>query len=221
MTKHGFGYKNVFNKELISNWETSQEKIKFPDDKNWKQYVEDTRLEISCGEAPYLVSRYDSVTGKLIPIKDRVGLLDRKIRIVNENVENKEEWLIWTKKSFQNVYGYDWQGDNVLLARENLLYTLIDYYEERFNEKIDEHILIEFAEIISWNIWQMDGLKFVIPNSCHNEDEIQYSLFKDAPKGKKCIGCAKNIKDKHNGKKCLIMDWKKNKKIKYVSLIGG
>ena len=65
----------------------------------------------------------------------------------------------------------------------------------------------------------MDGLKFVIPNSCYNEEDLQMSLFKY--KTKKCIGCEKNIVNKHNGKKCIIMDWKKNKKIKYVSLIGG
>lgn len=47
------------------------------------------RLEISCGEAPYLVSRYDSVTGKTIKIKNRIGLLDRKLRIVSENIEEE------------------------------------------------------------------------------------------------------------------------------------
>ena len=37
----------------------------------------------------------------------------------------------------------------------------------------------------------------------------------------KCPGCEKGNNLKHNGKQCKIMDWKKNKKIKYVSLIGG
>ena len=24
------------------------------------------------------------------------------------------------------------------------------------------------ANIIAWNIWQMDGMKYVVPNSCHD-----------------------------------------------------
>jgi hypothetical protein len=39
-------------------------------------------MEISCGEAPYLVSRYDTVSGNIISVDDRIGLLDRKLRVV-------------------------------------------------------------------------------------------------------------------------------------------
>ena len=39
-------------------WETTTDPIIFPDGKSWKDYVRDTRLEITCGEAPYIVSRY-------------------------------------------------------------------------------------------------------------------------------------------------------------------
>ena len=216
-----FGYKDVFNKQINDGWETIYEKVKFPPNRDWKEYIEDTRLEVSCGEAPYIVSRYDTVTGRVIPIKDRIGLLDRKLRIVTENTETKEEWLEWVEKAYKNVYGYDWQGDNVLIARENLLFTLVDYYRDRFKEDIDKATLIIFAEIISWNIWQMDGLKFVIPNSCKNQTIEQMSLFGKVVKGIKCPGCEKGNKLKHNGKQCKIMDWKKNKKVKYVSLIGG
>ena len=216
-----FGYKDVFNKQINDGWETIYEKVKFPPNRDWKEYIEDTRLEVSCGEAPYIVSRYDTVTGRIIPIKDRIGLLDRKLRIITENTETKEEWLEWVEKAYKNVYGYDWQGDNVLIARENLLFTLVDYYRDKFKEDIDKATLIIFAEIISWNIWQMDGLKFVIPNSCKNQTIEQMSLFGKVVKGIKCPGCEKENNLKHNGKQCRIMDWKKNKKVKYVSLIGG
>lgn len=216
-----FGYKDVFNKQINYGWKTIHEKVKFPPNRDWKEYIEDTRLEVSCGEAPYIVSRYDTVTGRIIPIKDRIGLLDRKLRIVTENTETREEWLEWVEKAYKNVYGYDWQGDNVLIARENLLFTLVDYYRNRFKEDIDKATLIRFAEIISWNIWQMDGLKCIIPNSCKNQTIEQLSLFGKVVKGIKCPGCEKGNNLKHNGKQCKIMDWKKNKKVKYVSLIGG
>ena len=85
------------------------------------------RLEITCGEAPYLVSRYDTTTGDLIPVYERIGLFDRKMRIVNENCENDEEWLRWAQRAIQSIFGYEFHGDIVLIARENLLY---DYAAE-------------------------------------------------------------------------------------------
>ena len=33
-------------------------------------------LELTCGEAPFLVSRYDATTGEPIAISERVGMLD-------------------------------------------------------------------------------------------------------------------------------------------------
>ena len=95
-----FNRKNVFNEENGEQWETKTNKIKFPKGKTWQDYVLDTRLEITCGEAPYLVSRYDTVTGDPIKINDRIGLLDRKLKIVSENVDNQIDWLYWAKKIF-------------------------------------------------------------------------------------------------------------------------
>ena len=125
-----FGRENVFNVEQEKAWTATQEKIAFPtsDGKTWQDYVKSVRLEITCGEAPYVVSRYDTVTGEIIPLKNRIGLLDRKLRVVNENASSDDEWLNWTTWAFKSVYAFDWQGDNVLLARENLLFSFIDYY---------------------------------------------------------------------------------------------
>lgn len=176
---------NIFNKEIEKGWKTTKQKIQFLNKKTWQDYVMSTRLEITCGEAPYLTSRYDTVTGKYIEPKDRIGLLDRKLRIISENIENKDEWINWAKKAVQNIYGYDWQGDNVLLARENILYAVIEYYEYIYNNVLSTNMLKDFAEIISWNIWQMDGLKYVIPNSCKDEDtSAQLKLFEIGNKKK-------------------------------------
>ena len=179
------------------------------------------RLEISCGEAPYLVSRYDAVSGKVIAVKNRIGLLDRKLRVVSENTENERDWYTWAKKAIQSVYGYDWQGDNVLLARENLLFTFIGFYESRFGVYPIKEYLREIAGILAWNIWQMDGLKFVIPNSCHNETVVEHLIWGEEKHEEYCEGCRKNNRNKHNGIYCYIMDWEKNKKVKFDSLVGG
>lgn len=83
----------------------------------------------------------------------------------------------WVIKAFQSVYGFEWQGDSLLIARENLLFSFIDYYTNRFSVYPIKESLIEIAKILAWNLWQMDGLKGVIPNSCHPVKEGQLSLF--------------------------------------------
>ncbi len=218
-----FGRKNVFNTPSGESWIPTKEKIVFDNPKkDWKSYVLARRLEITCGEAPYLVSRYDTTTGKLIPVYERIGLFDRKMRIVNENCSDDNEWLLWAKKAVQCVYGYEFQGDSVLIARENLLYAYIDYYKERFKKEPDIELLKELSNIISWNIWQMDGLKGVVPYSCHDvEEDSQISMFGDR-KVLPCPGCAKNDMFSHNGIYCRIYDWIGVKKsIPYISLFEG
>ena len=218
-----FGRNGVFNTEIGICWISSKEKIKFPSDKTWKDYVLSNRLEISCGEAPYLVSRYDTTTGKFIELKNRIGMLDRKIRIVSENTELDEDWLVWVKKAFQSTYGFEWQGDNLLLARENLILTFIDYYMDRFSGKKPEiSLLLEIAEIVSWNLWQMDGIKFVVPESCHDNTIPGTDLFGNVDSiVEPCDGCKSGKIDKHNGIQCLIKDWKENKVISALSLLMG
>lgn len=212
-----FGQKNVFNTEKGTTWISKKTKIKFKD-KTWQDYVKDLRLEVSCGEAPYLVSRYDTVTGDVIDTKDRIGMLDRKLRVINENVNEPSEWFEWVKTAYKCTYGFEWQGDSVLIARENLLYTFADNYLYKFNELPNEDLLIEIAKIISWNIFQMDGVKFVIPNSCKTDCISQLTLFGDEVKEVECYGCKKNNHNRHNGIYAKIMNWETNKKIKFISL---
>lgn len=215
-----FNGKSTFNKVNDKGWSLIKDKIDFSvlEDKTWKDYVEDTRLEITCGEAPYITSRYDSVSGEYIDVEVRIGLLDRKLRIITENTNTKEEWLNWAKKALENIYGFEFQGDNLLIARENVLLTVIEHYQNKYHDMIDTELLCEFAEIISWNLWQMDGLKYVIPFSCHNEDIVDNTLFGENIIKQECEGCKKNAVAKHNGIYCKIKDWKKGRIVRYVDL---
>lgn len=201
--------------------------ISFPDKTNWREYICENKLEITCGEAPFIVSRYNPTahTRKLIKLENRVGFLDNKLKVVSYFCNKKEDWLNWAKKAFKASYGYEWQGDNVLLARENMLYTLIDYYKDKFNRRPPLSIQEEFAEIISWNIFQMDGLRYVIPMSCHHETKVingELGLFWKTPdkiEENECEGCKFNRPTKHNGKYVKIMDWDINKPTTFVKLI--
>ena len=195
---------------------------------NWQEYVALLKLEITCGEAPFIVSRYDPISDKqvLLPIKDRVGFLDYKLRAVSKYCTTQEEWVKWTKIAFQSSYGYEWQGDSLLIARENLLYTFIDYYQAQFNETPSVELQKEIAEIIVWNIFQMDGLKCVIPMSCKTETVIiegQETLFgkeEDKIVVKPCEGCENQTAKNHNGTYVKIMNWRENKIIRFVDIVN-
>ena len=219
-----FGRENVFNTEVDNHdgshsWIPSDGKITFPEGKTWRDYVNENRLEIACGEAPYLVSRYDTVTGKPIPIESRIGLLDRKLRVVGENTETTGEWLKSVQSAYMSIYGYEWQGDNLVLAREALLYTFIDYYKAKFGGEPQLKSLLYIAYIISWNIWQMDGLKGVVPGSCRHVRQTVQNLFDTNEIVQECEGCQKDNMHKHNGVYCKIKDWKEDKVLTFVSLI--
>lgn len=212
---------NVFNIPKETNWISTTEKIIFDNpQKSWKAYVDAKRLEITCGEAPYLVSRYDTTTGDLIPLSNRIGLFDRKMRIVDENCNENDEWVKWSLRALRSVFGYEFQGDNILIARENLFYDYIDYYKNRFNTEPHINLLKTVVNIIAWNIWQMDGLKYVVPYSCHdikaeNDSMALFNFFyegKQKEKLTRCPGCEKNNIFMHNGIYCRIFDWTNLKK---------
>ncbi len=159
--------------------------------KDWIEYINKTCLEVTCGEAPFLTSRYDTTTGQMIAVPDRIGLLDRKLNVITEEhfknpkIWDYSLWLNYAMNAYMSTYGYEWQGDNLLLARCNLFLTLMKNFRSLFGNEIENHrmspVLIDaIADVISWNIWQMDGLKKTVPGT-------------DIP--------------------CKIKDWKANKEI--------
>lgn len=211
-----FGYKDVFNITKDESWVTKKDIIKFPKEKTWKQYIDSKRLEITCGEAPYIVSRYDTTTGNIIPIKNRIGILDRKLRIVNENTSSETDWMKWTIRAFQSVYGYEFQGDNLLIARINLLMTFVDYMQDKWNRSPNETELKKITNIITWNIWQMDGLTGTIPFIKQKEEIYQITITDFINNSQNKIQ-----KEKTESIPCKIYDWRGNKSIIFNSLKRG
>lgn len=206
-----FGRTDVFNKENDDHtWTITEGKIEFPKQKKWQHYVDSRRLEITCGEAPYLVSRYDVSTGTLItPPILRIGILDRKLRIVNENTDTYEDWLKWTIRAFEACYGYEYQGDNVLISRINLLLTFLDYYEERWKEQPNTKLLEQIANKIAWNIWQMDGLKDTVPLGKPYEEYRQLTLFD-------MFGLEDTNQDEIEAVPCRIFNWRSKFSLKFM-----
>ena len=64
-------------------------------------------------------------------------------------------------------------------------------------------ILNEVADIISWNIWQMDGLTFKFPFA----KEAQDSLFNFSSDNQKIY--------------CVVKDWQTGETFKYKELLKG
>ena len=160
--------------------------------KTWEEYVNDPRLEITCGEAPYLMNRFDVAdpNAGLIPPSERIGMFDRKLRVISAFVKDPLEWILQAKNAIKATYGFEWQGDSLLLAREAMFMTVIEFFLEAFPqyEKRNKNGELKFDRIgigvnkkgkksyllthlnkcayyVSWNLWQMDGLKFVLPGT--------------------------------------------------------
>jgi hypothetical protein len=196
---------------------------------NWQEYVGLLKLELTCGEAPFVVSRYDPVSDnqELLPLHKRVGFLDKKLSVVSKYCNTQEEWIKWAKIAFQSSYGYEWQGDSLLIARENLLYTFIDYFQAQFKETPSSQLQKEIAEIIVWNIFQMDGLKYVIPMSCKSETvtiigaETLFGKEDDRIEDKPCAGCENKKAKNHNGTYAKTMNWKEDKIIRFVDIVAN
>jgi hypothetical protein len=184
-------------------WKTDSEgHISFPNNRTWKQYADNRRMEITCGEGPFLTLRHSPKSGELISLPGRIGLIDRKLRAVSENASCEEEWLHWAYRSLRASYGYEFQGDSLLLARINVLMTFAENLEAALHRSASISELAQAIDIITWNLWQMDGLTGRVPY--RNAVGEQLSLFQE----------------KQSQTDCRIYNWRRKRSIRYLSLKG-
>lgn len=206
----------------------SGEKIRFAreDGRRWRDYVAATCLEITCGEGPFLTTRYDASTGEEIPVRQRTGVLDRKLRAAAENTRTKNGWEKAALAACRSVYGYEFQGDSLLIARLNLMMTYEEHLREYWHSDPTPSIYKKVAEAVSWNCWQMDGLTGclpyavvpVLPDSDEEDFELdgQMSIGGFADCGPAADEAAATRSE------CLIRDWKSGGQIlTYNSMRGG
>lgn len=173
---------------------------------NLETYIARTWLEITCGEAPYMTTRYEMSTGEYIPIAKRVGFLDRKLQRINNETKTQKKWKELAIIAYQACYGFEWSGDSLLLARENLLYTLLDYYYDKWGKVPPLAYVKQIAEIISYNVFQMDGIKRIIPLSDRLiiKKKSQLKLFDESPDKGLTVERTKGIPVK-------VMNWSNGK----------
>ena len=233
-----FSRRDVFNIEDNQAWHTSQGPIIFPQKRGygWHAYVESPRLEITCGEAPFVCSRYDTVTGEILPVDKRIGFLDRKLRIVSEKTKTRKEWVRWALAALKASYGFEYQGDNLLLARINVFETFCEHLRERWGMGITDDELNQAAWIVSWNFWQMNGLTCAVPTNKMNA-VVQSALFgyeEPAPEPLQPTlftlldessfdKSTQEEKEEGSGKTvpfCIIYDWQENEPFEFQVMKG-
>lgn len=134
-------------------------------DENYKgsdeDYIKRKVLEVTCGEAPFLTTLYDVSNGKVIPMNERVGLLDRKLQRITTNDE--KEWCRLAEIALKSTYGYEWQEDSLFLARMNVLSSVVESFTTKFGKEPTE--VEKWAKIISFNLFRMDGVSMCIPET--------------------------------------------------------
>lgn len=160
------------------------------------EYLEVTWLEITCGEAPYMCTRYDTVSGEPIPLSERVGFVDRKLRRLSEEVGDEVTWIQKARTAYRSSFGYEYQGDSLFLARENLIQTYIEYYIDRFDKNPSADDLKFIAKIIAQNVFQMDGLSYTLPYKKDVDEADELVMAK-------------------------LMDWDTEKMITFESIMKG
>ena len=203
-----FGRRDGFQKQDASGH------VAFTKKRTWKLYVDARRLEITCGEAPFLVTRYDVETGEALPIEERIGLLDRKLRVISENAADIDEWKTWALRAVQAIYGYELQGDNLLIARVNVLCSVEEHMVHRWRQKPDKAWLEKLCNVISWNLWQMDGIKGCVPVPPKPTEE-QLCLFPPEPQ----FGLENLFGEKEEKEiVCRVFDWRGDHSISYKAL---
>lgn len=238
-----FGRRDVFNTEAVAGdgaktWVSTNEPIAFPKSKGhgWHAYVEAPRLEITCGEAPFVCSRYDAVTGDEIPVGERVGFLDRKLCVVTEKTKTRKEWVHRALDALRATYGFEYQGDNLLIARINVLETFAEHLRNRWGSDPQQDELEQAAWIVSWNFWQMNGFTGAVPTNkmdakvestlgTFEEPEpepIQPSLFDlfDDVFSDEVIEETKEEEPRETVPLCVIYDWQNGEPFEFATLKG-
>ena len=202
------GYTGAFNTEGDRAWTRNRKKIQFNDGRTWQEYVDQTRLEITCGEAPFVTSRYNPTDGNFIEVKDRIGFLDRKLRVVEENADG-DEYKKWSMRSLESCYGYEYQGDNLLIARINVFLSWTEHWEKKLGEKPDRTTARSAANVIAWNYWQMDGFTGRTPQIKEKEcGQMTFPGFEVENESSESVA----------SEECLIYDWRSHCSRTYNSL---
>ena len=118
---------------------------------DWKAleiFIKKRVLEITCGEAPFLTTRYDPVTGEEYNVYE-------------------EGYVECATEALKAGYGYEMQYDSLFLARRNILMTTIEHFVDRFGREPDYEQVSKWATIVSYNFYSTKDKESVRSIAAH------------------------------------------------------
>lgn len=90
--------------------------------------------------------------------------------------------------------------------------TFSDYYVERWGKEPDVKIFRKLANVIAWNVWQMDGFTDAVPLGKPQETAHQMNMFE-------VLG-EESPEDEKEAPLCRIWDWRMDNAVIYKTLKG-
>lgn len=184
--------------------------------KDWRAFVGSLILEPACGHAPFLCTWESRENG--LPLPRRPGLLDRKLRLVSEYAASRAEWLQLAFLAYESSYAYEFQGDNLLVARIRLLRRFEEEHLARWRELPGRAEYARLLEILAWNVWQMDGLTGTTPFG-KLAPPSQGSLFDSAPAANSSPPCL--VKNWQTARIFTYNNLKRERAMKFDFIIGN
>ena len=124
--------------------------------------------------------------------------------MVGENTDTELAWITWAAQAVEATYGYEFQGDSLLIARLNVLMTVRDFMEDRFGQTLTEKQFGRLIQTVVWNLWQMDGLTDRIPFAAEEEPDMGGLLF--------------GMMQEQENTDCRIYDWRTGLDVPFYKL---
>ena len=98
-----------------------------------------------------------------------------------------------------------------LLTRVNLLLTYAEHLQARWQRKPTEEEMQPIAKIITWNVWQMDGLHLSVPGGKPQPEAEQLNLFS-------MFG---TMEEQTPAVSCKVKNWRSNKTQNFETIQEG
>lgn len=112
----------------------------------WQHYVDSRRLEITCGEAPYLVTRYDVETGEAIPLEARVRIRRTELRrLCGDDLTEDESG--WPCVRVKRGKGSKYQLQRILPEDVALVRSYFDVSDQRIFREEDFSLHMDYHHL--------------------------------------------------------------------------
>lgn len=132
-------------------------------------------MEADCAEGFTLATVYAPASGRILPVNERTGFIDIKLNLISRLCDSPDAWIILARYAVGSCYGFEVNGDNLFLTRINVLSSILDFFKNKFDSPLNFQEVEEFANIISWNIFQLDGYTHSIPHFILKDKSIAYA----------------------------------------------